>query len=73
MGTIFFTMTNVGNAVQSGPFYSLPNNAVSAPVGSGYWFTSWVFNSERVVPTANKNQTRAWGALACAYLGQPAS
>lgn len=27
----------------------------------------------RVVPTGNVNKPRAWGALACAYLGQPAS
>ena len=26
----------------------------------------------RVVPTGNANKPRAWGALACAYLGQPA-
>ena len=27
----------------------------------------------KVVPTGNKVAPRAWGALACAYLGQPAS
>lgn len=27
----------------------------------------------RVAPTAAKNQPRAWGALACCYLGQRAS
>jgi len=31
------------------------------------------FDSARVVPVANKFQPRAWGALACVYLGQPAS
>ena len=30
-------------------------------------------SAARVVPTAAKNQPRAWGALACAYLGQPSS
>ena len=29
------------------------------------------FNASRVVPTANKTQPRAWGALACVYLGAP--
>lgn len=33
----------------------------------------YTFQSSRVVPTAAQNQPRAWGALACVYLGQPAS
>lgn len=28
--------------------------------------------ASRVVPTGNAAKPRAWGALACAYLGQPA-
>ena len=32
-----------------------------------------VINVSRVVPTGAANNPRAWGALACAYLGQPAS
>lgn len=34
--------------------------------------SSWMplqIDSSRVVPTANKNQPRAWGALTCVYLG----
>lgn len=31
------------------------------------------FVTSRVAPTSAKNQPRAWGALACAYLGQPTS
>lgn len=31
------------------------------------------FSAARVVPTGAANKPRAWGALACAYLGQPAS
>jgi hypothetical protein len=31
------------------------------------------FNASRVVPVANKNQTRAYGVLGCVYLGLPAS
>ena len=30
-----------------------------------------VFSAAMVVPTANKVQPRAWGALACVYLGAP--
>ena len=30
-------------------------------------------DSARTTPAANKNQPRAWGALACVYLGRPAS
>jgi hypothetical protein len=30
------------------------------------------FKASRVVPTGNANKPRAWGALACVYLGQPA-
>lgn len=33
----------------------------------------YTFQSSRVVPTAAQNQPRAWGALACCYLGQRAS
>lgn len=29
-------------------------------------------NIARVVPTGSSNKPRAWGALACCYLGQPA-
>ena len=32
-----------------------------------------VINSGRVVPVGNANKPRGWGALACCYLGQPAS
>jgi hypothetical protein len=31
------------------------------------------FSANSVVPVAAKNQPRAWGALACVYLGLPAS
>lgn len=39
--------------------------------GSGY--TKVTLDLARVVPTGNANAPRRWGALACAYLGQPAS
>jgi hypothetical protein len=31
------------------------------------------FQLSKAHPTANKVQTRAWGSLACVYLGLPAS
>ena len=32
-----------------------------------------LFDTSRVVPTGPANAPRRWGALACTYLGQPAS
>ena len=40
---------------------------------SGYTRLLTNFNASRVVPTGNANKPRAWGALACAYLGAPVS
>jgi hypothetical protein len=42
--------------------------------GGTMWTEQWVrMKASYTVPTANKNQPRAWGALACVYLGKPAS
>lgn len=59
------------------------DNTVSGGFGGGSgWYlrvtdtnypTQRAFQSSRVVPTGNANKPRAWGALACAYMGQPAS
>jgi len=38
----------------------------TAPIGLS-------FDASRVVPVGNANKPRAWGALACCYLGTPAS
>ncbi len=47
---------------------------IGAPAsGSGYRIIRNRLIVSRVAPTAAKNQPRAWGALACVYLGQPAS
>ena len=35
-------------------------------------YVSFVLSAARQVPTGAANKPRAWGALACAYLGQPA-
>lgn len=42
----------------------------STDAASGYQAS---FAASRVVHTGNASKPRAWGALACAYLGQPAS
>ena len=36
-----------------------------------YW--GFTLNASRQSPIANKFQGRAWGSLACVYLGMPAS
>jgi hypothetical protein len=58
-----------------GVFYRDPDQVIQSRFiesGDLYWMKQF-FDSARVVPTANKVQPRAWGALACVYLGQPAS
>lgn len=40
--------------------------------GTNY-FRPALFDVARVAPVANRVRIPAWGALACAYLGQPAS
>lgn len=55
------TMTTIGSAGPTNP---------TNPNLYQYYID---LDSSRVVPVANKNQPRAWGALACVYLGQPAS
>ena len=51
-------------------------------IGSGQWggitgggnYTHFSdFSAGRVVPTGVANKPRGWGALACCYLGTPAS
>lgn len=57
----------------SGALYNISSNLSNrAGVGNGSKEGRIGFTASRVVPTAAKNQPRAWGALACVYLGQPA-
>jgi hypothetical protein len=58
-----------------GAFVSGEDSTSNRPGGAdANLLTPWIiFDPSRVVPTANKNQPRAWGALACVYLGLPAS
>ena len=61
----------------TGPFTKsqfTPTTRYLSDTGSGGgaqqgWMAS--FTASRVVPTASKNQPRAWGAYACVYLGTP--
>lgn len=55
-----FTRTDVGSPYISGAMLSNASHTLRLDIS-------------RQVPTANKNQPRAWGALACVYLGPAAS
>ncbi|MDR2573476.1 MAG: hypothetical protein LBC94_03885 [Desulfovibrio sp.] len=58
--------------VSTGPFTNTPGVSTEYMVTSGSQKSSLLaMNISRVVPTAAKNQPRAWGALACVYLGAP--
>jgi hypothetical protein len=53
----------------TGPFYST-GEAGAAELSATTLPYTIRFDASRVVPTANKFQPRAWGALACVYLGK---
>ena len=57
----------------SGCFYNAGGQAYDYATAGSFLSTSLGIKISRVVPTANKFQTRAWGALACCYLGTPAA
>ena len=68
------TIGTVGNYVDS---YSGVFGGTITAVSSGAWGGSGdvlriPFDSQRASPTGAANAPRRWGALACAYLGQPA-
>ncbi len=67
------TGTGGNNFLPHGAYYSI-SGSYSGPNGTpATWRGVLGFDSSRVVPVANKVQVRAWGALACVYLGLPAS
>lgn len=73
-GDLHHVFGGSSNAPQTGVFSSIfaGNEGVyNVGIASVNLVTS--FNAARVVPVANKVQPRAWGALACVYLGQPIS
>ena len=49
------------------------NNYNLTPSGTHTEPITAEFNNARQSPISNKNQPRAWGSLACVYLGFPAS
>lgn len=54
--------------------FSVSGAAGGAPSGSaGSGYAQLLMAASDVVPTGPTNAPRRWGALACAYLGQPAS
>lgn len=60
-GALTYSSIGTGGAVVNG----------SSSASSGQKL-GLLLNSGRTTPVSAKNQPRAWGALACAYLGQPA-
>lgn len=46
---------------------------VGTSQGSGQHVATLIYKASRVVPTGAVNLPRSWGALACAYLGVPAT
>ncbi|MGV7096296.1 hypothetical protein [Desulfovibrio sp. QI0434] len=55
-----------------GVFYRQDNSAVHTASGYGVSYSDLYFDISRKTPVGNANKPRAWGALACCYLGQPA-
>jgi hypothetical protein len=61
--------TGIYNVIGSGAFFAGPVVGASFQHSSGTTGKKVQFSAARVAPTANKVQGRAWGALACVYLG----
>ena len=55
-----------------GVFYRQDNSAVHTASGYGVGYSDLYFDIARKTPVGAANKPRAWGALACCYLGQPA-
>ncbi len=70
MRNIVGDILNVPCVAPDNAFYVSPGTAAYQP-GTQYQGHRLLFDTSRVVPVANKNQPRAWGALACVYLGVP--
>ena len=68
-GATVWQRNEVGALYQDGNHGNFFSGGVVGEYGSTYLY----FDSGRVAPTAAKTQPRAWGALACCYLGQRAS
>jgi len=70
---------NVTGQIQSwgsaatGPFVASGAAISTVEAAGGNGILAKNFALSRVVPVGNANKPRAWGALACVYLGRPAS
>ena len=72
-GTYAYGLVYSNSPVVTGAMY-VAGAAGGRPFGDNTQAGSALgIKASRVVPTGNANKPRAWGALACAYLGQPAS
>lgn len=60
-------------AEADGVLYAGPSSPLGGHTGTSYQGQSsnLLIDASRQVPVANQNQPRAWGALACVYLGLP--
>ena len=56
----------------AGAFYVSATGSTMANDSGVNYYRRLALDTSRVVPTGGANKPRAWGALACAYLGQPA-
>lgn len=72
MGTNAGILGRTGLPVQTGAF-ALGTQRTSSGEYSGTSGYDLTFDAARVVPTGAANKPRAWGALACCYLGTPAA
>ena len=54
------------SSVASGARYLVSNGS-----GTQFWMAAVNINTARQVPIGAANKPRAWGALACCYLGTP--
>lgn len=72
-GNVGYLYSYSSSYVMNGAFYQ--SNSSTQPTGNYGNIPSPIagFLASRVVPTAAKNQPRAWGSLACVYLGPLAS
>ena len=71
VGSVSQVHAGAAGTSMSGAIRANYGNADSGSVNQGEGRFGFVFDPSRVVPTANKMQPRAWGALACVYLGAP--
>ena len=65
------SIVSAGNSASGAFVRSSTSGASVNTAAASFYMSQFSFNASLVVPTAAKNQPRAWGALACVYLGLP--